>query len=135
MRVDIIRKILVILIIVVPVFAESGCKKQAKCGCDGDAVFTLDMSEANIFFDVEKNTVYPFSVKDNPFETFYFCNPGQMLPKLSQYTSGDLMVISGDVFWNCTYVYNSSNMQSQMSMYYKTYDVFVTNVEVIPYGK
>lgn len=133
MRVNIIRKILVILIIAVPVFSESGCKKQAKCGCDGDAVFSLDMDQAKIYFTNE--TVYAFQVIDNPYENYNFCNPGEMLPKLSQYTSGDVMVVSGDVFWNCAYVTNSSNQQSQYTMYYKVYDIMVTKVEVIPFGK
>jgi hypothetical protein len=135
MRVDIIRKILVILIIVIPVFAESGCKKQDKCGCDGDAIFTLDSERVNIYFNKDTKTVQPFQTLDNPYETYYFCNPEAMLPKLSQYTSGDLMQVTGKVFWNCTYVYNSRNYQSQYSMYYKIYDIMVTKVEVIPFGK
>lgn len=134
MRANIIRKILVILIVVIPVFAESACKKQDKCGCDGDAIF--DFSEkVNIYFNKTTGTVSGFQSMDNPYETFYFCNPGAMLPKLSLYTSGDVMLVTGKVYWNCQYVYNSSNYQSQYSMYYKIYDILVSNVEVIPYGK
>ncbi len=135
MRTNIPRNIIFVLIFVVSFFTDSGCKKQAKCGCDGDAIYSLDQQKVNISFNTETQTIYSFQTQDNPYESYNFCNPGEWYPKISQYTSGDEMVITGEIFWNCQYVINSSNYQSQYTMYYKVYDILVTSVEVIQYGK
>ncbi len=126
----ILTRILVIGLISLPLFADLGCKKQPKCGCDGDALFELDREQAKVYFTESSATFSPMS---NPFSTYYFCNPGEMYPKLSEYKSGDLILVSGRVYWECNYLYQSSNYSYQT--YYKVYMIQVSDVTIDLYGK
>ena len=130
MIVKILRRILVIIIITLPVFTDLGCKKQAKCGCGKDVLFELDAEPAKVYF-TESNAT--FSPASNPYSTYYFCNPGEMYPKLSEYKTGDLLLVSGHVYWECNYLYQSSNYSYQT--YYKVYMIQVTEVIMDLYGK
>jgi hypothetical protein len=132
MRGQIIRKILVVFIILAPAFSYSGCKKQAKCGCDGDVLFTLDLAQATVFFN-ETGSNITFTLLSDPYSTYNFCNPGEMFPKLKDYKSGDVLLVSGSAFWECNYLYQSSNYSYQT--YYKIYMIQVTDVTVDLYGK
>jgi hypothetical protein len=51
MRGHIIRKILVVLIILATVFSYSGYRKQARCSCGKDVLFTLTNKQATAYFD------------------------------------------------------------------------------------
>jgi hypothetical protein len=132
MRGQIVRKFIVILIILAPVFSYSGCKKQAKCGCDGDVLFTLDKVEATVTYN-ETGTIIRFSTLSDPYSTYNFCNPGEMFPKLKDFKSGDVLLVSGSAFWECNYLYQSSNYSYQS--YYKVYEMQVSDVTVDLYGK
>lgn len=132
MKGSIIRKFLVILIIVIPVFSYSGCKKQAKCGCDGDVLFTLSNVQAYVYYN-ETGTDIQFVRLDDPYSTYNFCNPGEMFPKFTDYKSGDVLLVSGRAYWDCNYLYQSSNYSYQS--YQKIYVVQVTDVTVNLYGK
>ena len=127
-----IRKILVILIIIVPVVSTSDCKKQAKCGCDGDVLFSLASEPARVIYNTDGSSIH-FTAVSNPYATYYFCNPGEMFPKLAESKSGDILLVSGHAYWNCNYLMNSGN--SYYSMYYKAYEIFVTDVYSDLYGK
>jgi len=128
----IFRKILIILFIAIPVFTDPGCKKQPKCGCDGDMLFELDREPAKVYFD--ENSAQ-FSPVNNPYATYYFCNPEEMYSsKLKDYSTGDLLLVSGYVYWNCNFLYASSNY-SYSYYYYKVYDILVTDVTTDLYGK
>jgi len=133
MRGQLIRKLLVIMIIFAPVVSYTGCKKQAKCGCDGDLLFTLTKSQAYVYFNETGSTI-TFTPVDNPYSTYNFCNPGEMFPKLAESKPGDILLVSGDAFWECNYLYQQSNSSYQTS-YYKVYMMHVTNVESDLYGK
>lgn len=128
----IIRKLLVVLIIIAPAVSYSGCKKQAKCGCGNDIIRTLEDAPAHVYFD-ESGANITFTLASDPYSTFHFCNPSEMFPNLKDYKSGDLLLISGQVFWECNYVYQSSNY-SYGSMY-AVYMVQVTDVYQDLYGK
>ena len=132
MKGRILRKVLVALIMIVPLFSYPGCKKQAKCGCDGDVLFTLTDAQATVYFNESGTNIY-FQTVDNPYSTYYFCNPGEMFPKFTDFKSGDVVLISGDAFWECNYVYQSSNYSYQT--YYKVYMIEVTDVRVDLFGK
>jgi len=108
MRGQLIRKLLVIMIIFAPVVSYTGCKKQAKCGCDGDLLFTLTKSQAYVYFNETGSTI-TFTPVDNPYSTYNFCNPGEMFPKLAESKPGDILLVSGDAFWECNYLYQQSN--------------------------
>jgi hypothetical protein len=132
MRGQIIRKILVAFIILAPAISYSGCKKQAKCGCDGDVLFTLDLVESTVYYN-ESGTSITFTTLSDPYSTYNFCNPGEMFPKLKDYKSGDVLLVSGHAYWECNYLYQSSNYSYQT--YYKVYMIQVTDVTVDLYGK
>ena len=126
----ILRRILVIVIVILPVFADMGCRKQEKCGCDGDMLYELDREQAKVYFTESSAS---FSPASNPYYTYYFCNPGEMFPKLKEYASGDLLIVSGKVFWECNFIYQSSNYSYQT--YYKVYMIQVSDVTIDLYGK
>ena len=132
MKGNIIRKILVILVIIIPVFSDSGCKKQAKCGCGKDVLFTLTSRRANVYFN-EQGTNITFRTLDDPYSTYYFCNPGEMFKKMGEYKTGDELLVSGHAYWECNYVQQAGN--SSYGSYYKAYMVQVTDVYMDLYGK
>jgi hypothetical protein len=132
MRGNIIRKTLVVLIIIVPMFSYSGCKKQAKCGCGKDVLFSITKAQAAVYFTSTGSSI-SFTLVGNPYDTYNFCNPGEMFPKFADFKSGDILEVSGHVYWECNYLYQSSNYS--YSSYYKVYMIQVTDVTVDLYGK
>jgi hypothetical protein len=132
MKKNILRKILVILIIIAPAVSYSGCKKQAKCGCGKDVLFTLTNQPAHVYFNEAGTTIY-FTTLSDPYSTYNFCNPSEMFKTMTEYKSGDELLVSGHAYWNCSYLSQSSN--SSYQSYYKVYDVQVTNVYMDMYGK
>jgi hypothetical protein len=133
MRSGILRKLAVLLIIVLPVFTVADCKKQAKCGCDGDVLFSLNRTQAHVYFNETGSNIY-FTTIDDPYSQYFFCNPGEMFPKLANSQSGDILLVSGNAYWECNFLYQSSNY-SYYSSPYKVYQVQVTDVVVDLYGK
>jgi hypothetical protein len=133
MRIPMLRKILVILIIFAPVFSFHGCKKQAKCGCDGDVLYTITKAQATVYYTTGASI--QFMTLTDPYSTYNFCNPGEMFPKFTEnnYKSGDVLQISGNVYWECNYLYQSSNYS--YGSYNKVYVIQVTDVTVDLYGK
>jgi hypothetical protein len=131
MKRNMLRKLLVMLIIVAPLVSFPGCKKQAKCGCGKDVLFTLTNERALVFW--ETGSSISFRTLNDPYSTYNFCNPHEMFPKLSEYKTGDELLVSGHAYWNCSYVSQSSN--SSYGSMYKIYDVEVTNVYMNLYGK
>ena len=114
-----------------PVLSYTGCKKQAKCGCDGDVLFSLTKVQAYVYW-TSAASITCVSMSD-PYSTYNFCNPGEMFPKLKDYKSGDLLLVSGQAFWECNYLYQSSNYS--YGSYYKVYMIQVSDVSVDLYGK
>jgi hypothetical protein len=132
MRNHILRKILIVIIFIAPIFPWSGCKKQAKCGCGGDVLYSLTKIQSKVYFN-ESGATITCQTLDNPYATYYFCNPGAMFPKLKGYKSGDILMVTGQVFWECNYLSQSSNYAYQS--YYKVYMIMVSDVEEDLYGK
>ena len=112
MRGNIIRKLLVAVVIMAPLFSFSDCKKQAKCGCDGDILFTMTDAQATVYFN-ETGTNITFSTVDNPYATYNFCNPGEMFPRMKDFKPGDVLLVSGQAYWECNFLYQSSNSSYQ----------------------
>jgi len=132
MKGNILNKILVLMIFVAPAVSYSGCKKQAKCGCGKDVLFTLTNEPSNVFWETGSNI--SFRRLADPYSTYNFCNPSEMFKTMTDYKSGDELLVSGHVYWNCSYVNQSSNGSYYSSMY-KIYDVQVTDVHMVGYGK
>ena len=131
MRGNIIRRILVALIIFAPALSYTGCKKQAKCGCGKDVLSTLAATSCYIYW-TDGATITAMVVGD-AYSTYVFCNPSEMFPKLADAKQGDILQVSGSVYWDCTYVSQSSN--SSYQSLYKTYDIQVTDMSINLYGK
>ncbi len=127
-----IRKILVAFIIIAPIFfSYTGCKKQPKCGCGKDILFTLDKTSCYIYF-ADASVIYAM-IPGDVYKTYFFCNPSEMFPKLADAKSGDLLLVSGNVYYDCTYIYQSSN-----SSYINpniVYQIQVTDLSLDLYGK
>ena len=132
MRGNTIRRILVVLIIVAPVFYYTGCRKQAKCGCGKDVLLTLTNTSAYVSFKADGSTMWFQIVGDN-YSTYTFCNPSEMFPNVKDAKSGDMLLVSGHVYWDCNYVSQASN--SYYSSLYRGYQVEVTALTLDLYGK
>lgn len=132
MGLKLLRKLFVVLIILTPIFTDLACKKQPKCGCGEDAVFELVDQEVYVYFDVESKAAR-FTNPMDPYSSFSFCNPDEMMSTLSKYTSGSLLLLSGKVYYECNYLMNAGN--NPYYAQYKVYLVEVTDVYEDLYGK
>jgi hypothetical protein len=126
-----IRKILVGLIILAPVFSYTGCRKQPKCGCGKDVLYTLTNSSAYFYWDT--GATISFRTVGDPYSTYTLCNPSEMLQKLADAKSGDILLVSGQVYWDCNFLYQQSN--SSYQSYYKAYNCQATDLTLDLYGK
>jgi hypothetical protein len=131
MRGNIIRKIVISLIIFAPVFSYTGCKKQAKCGCGKDVLYSLTNQSAYVYWTSSSNI--SFMVVGDLYSQYTFCNPSEMYPNLKDAKTGDVLLVSGHVYWDCNYVMQSSNSSYQNP--YKVYNVQVTGLTMNLYGK
>jgi len=131
-----IRKIVVVAIILLPVFFFQGCKKQVKCGCGKDILFSIDnepMTYSSISYSSNGQTA-SFSIYNGIYyDTYIFCNPGEVFETYKDLEGEGQVLISGDVFWDCTYMMQSSNSYSYS--YYKIYNIEVTEMKSELYGK
>ena len=128
----IIGKILVVLIILTPVFFFNGCDKQEKCGCDGDVLFTITdrLMDFSSIYVIGEGSSMRFQIG---YDTYDFCNPVEMYAQYLTMDSEEQVLVSGDVFWDCSYV--SSASQSSYYSYYKYYNIKVTQLKSYLYGK
>lgn len=130
MRGNTIRRIIVALIIITPVFSYTGCKKQAKCGCGKDVMNTLTNTPAYIYWDT--GATISFQTVGDSYSLYTLCNPTEMFPNLIDAKSSDILLVSGHVYYDCNYVYQSSNSSYQTQ---PRYDVQVTGLTLDLYGK
>lgn len=131
MNLSIFRKILIILIIIAPLITDMGCKKQPKCGCGKDVLFELSDNSVYVYYSPTTTSAQFVSVNSSG-SSYYFCNPGDWYDKLKTYPQGQLLLVSGKVYYECNYLMNSGN-----SGYYQppVYQVEVTNLKEDNYGK
>jgi hypothetical protein len=132
MKRNILKKLFIIVFVVLTAVISTDCKKQTKCGCGKDVLFTLTNASANIYFNETGTSIY-FQLLGDMYSTYYFCNPSEMFPNLADAKSGDILQVSGLVYWDCNYVYQSSN--SAYTSAYKVYNVQVTELTLDLYGK
>jgi hypothetical protein len=137
MKFAILRKSIIFLIILTPLIIDLGCKKQKKCGCGKDVIFTLTLDAdrpyiyANVYYTESSKTAYFYSSLYSG-STFYFCNPGKWMDLLKTFTSGQELLVSGNVFYECNYLMNSGNYGYYVP---PVYQVDVTDVKKNNYGK
>jgi hypothetical protein len=122
----------IILAVVAGVILLAGCRKQPKCGCDGDALDTLFDAHVYITYDADKKMAQ-FTPLWSPYEIYYFCNPSEFMSELTKFDQGEEILVSGPYFYECNYLMSSSN-----SYYYnlwRIYQIQVTSVSSYDYGK
>ena len=127
-----ILNLVILFSLSVILLAGFGCKKQPKCGCDGDRLDSLNKAHVYIQYNAENKTAQ-FTPLADSYSIFYFCNPSDFMGELTKYAQGEEILISGDYFYECNYVLNSGN-----SSYYspwRIYQIEVTAVEPDIYGK
>jgi hypothetical protein len=132
MQSDLITKIFVVFIIITPILTDLGCKKQPKCGCGEDMVFELIERNVIIYFNITAKSA-TFSDPYDPYSSYSFCNPEDMMSTLSKFRSGDMVLLSGKAYYECNYVMNAGN--NPYYAQYKVYLVQVTEVKEDLYGK
>jgi len=133
-----IRKLLVVLIILLPVVSYTGCKKQARCGCSGDVLYSITdqiFDHSSIHYNASGTNAYFLIYSGYYYDTYYFCNPSEMFAAYNSINSNDQVKLSGDLYWDCSYVSQASQSNSYQQSYYKVYNIKVTKIESSLYGK
>jgi len=120
------------LLLIAGVISTAGCKKQPKCGCDGDALDTLKQAHVYISYDAETKSAQ-FRPLWSSFDIYYFCNPSDFMDELKTFEQNTEILVSGAFFYECNYLMNAGNGGSY-SMY-KIYQIQVTDVAAYDYGK
>lgn len=121
-----------VLAVAILVAMTAGCKKQPKCGCDGDALDSLNLEHVFISYDEVNKTARFSRIWDN-YSIFYFCNPSQWISELSKFSQGEEILVSGEYFYECNYLMSSSN--SYYYNYMRIYQIKVTAVLAHEWGK
>lgn len=89
-----------IFLFVILVFSlQPGCKKQPKCGCDGDVRFSLTETRGTILYNVE--TSYAQFQPGDVFSTFEICDAGSVMDLLTPFEQGETVLVSGDAYDDC----------------------------------
>jgi hypothetical protein len=127
-----LRRIVVALIIIAPIITYSDCKKQPKCGCGEDVLYSFVGTSVNVYFNSTGTTFY-FMIPGDPYSTYTFCNPSEMFSRLANAKSGDVLQVTGKVYYDCNYIYQNSN--SSYQSLYKAYNIEATDLYQDLYGK
>lgn len=120
------------LLLIAGVISSAGCKKQPKCGCDGDALDTLKLAHVYISYDAENKSAQFIPLWSN-YDIYYFCNPSDFMDELKTFEQGAEILVSGAYFYECNYLMNAGNGGSY-SMY-RIFQVQITDVAPYDYGK
>lgn len=131
MKSFILRKSIILLIILTPLVFDIGCKKQKKCGCGKDVIFEITDGSASIYYTESSKSAY-FLAANSTGSTYYFCNPGKWIDFLKGYSQGQTLLITGKVYYECTYLMNSGNYGYYIP---PVYQVDVTNIKEDNYNK
>jgi len=121
-----------------PAVTYTGCKKQVKCGCGKDVIGSFKrmlLDRSSIYYN-DDGTLASFRITNMyGFDTYTFCNPSEMYPAFKDLASEDQLLLSGEYYWDCTYMLNSNNGGSYYYYYYKSYQINVTEIKSYLYGK
>ncbi|MFO7852112.1 MAG: hypothetical protein ACQERS_13265 [Bacteroidota bacterium] len=119
--------------LIISAFVIGSCKKQPKCGCDGDIINELVGFPVYVYYDTS-NVAAWFNPINSPTSTYYFCNPSDYMSYLKRFDQGAYLLVDGHVYWECNYLMQASN-NSYYSYLYKTYQIDVTDLYEDLYGK
>jgi hypothetical protein len=134
MKSVIIRRSLIVLIFLTPLFADLGCKKQPKCGCGKDVIFTLIDEPSNVVYTVDPKYAIFYPEIGLGGATYNFCSPGKWIDTLvlKNYASGTKLLVSGKAYYDCQYLMNAGNYGGYMP---PAYQVEVTDLQPDNYSK
>ena len=127
---SLLRKLLVIIVLFAPLFVNTDCKKQKRCGCPprGDIIRQYNYENA-VYFNDESTMVQMFEY----YDSYTFCNPDRWREELKKYKSGDALVVKGDVYWDCSWVMQASN--NPQGSLGASYQIYVDTIYMEMYGK
>lgn len=120
------------LLLIAGLILAAGCKKQEKCGCDGDALDSLQLDHVHISYNAETKSAQFVPLWSN-YDIYYFCNPSEFMDELTTFDQGAEILVSGEYFYECNYLMSAGNGGSY-SMY-RIYQIKVTDVAAYDYGK
>ena len=120
------------LLLIAGVISSASCKKQPKCGCDGDALDTLEQAHVYISYNAETKSAQFRPLWSN-YDVYYFCNPSEFMDELVTFEQNSEILVTGEYFYECNYLMNAGNGGSYS--YYKIYQIHVTDVAPYDYGK
>ncbi len=106
------------------------CKKQIRCGCDGDMINSFVEMPVYIQYSAENNSA-EFTFDGNPTARYYFCNPTEMMSELTKYESGTKVLVDCEIYYECNYMMQASNSYYS---YYQAYMVKVDKIQSSLYG-
>ena len=109
------------------------CKKQPKCGCDGDIRNELVGYPVYVYYDTVNISAW-FNPITTSSSTYYLCNPSDYMSYLKRFDNGAYLLVDGHVYWECNYLMQASN-NSYYTYYYKAYQIDVTDMYEDLYGK
>lgn len=75
------------LLLIAGVISMAGCKKQPKCGCDGDALDSLQLAHVHISYNAESKSAQFVPLWSN-YDIYYFCNPSEFMDELITFEQG-----------------------------------------------
>ena len=78
---------------------QPGCKKQPKCGCDGDVRFTITETKGTIIYNEE--TSYAQFQPSEIYSRFEICDAGEVMDMLTPFEQGETVLVSGDAYDDC----------------------------------
>ena len=120
------------LLLIAGVISSAGCKKQPKCGCDGDALDTLQQAHVYISYNAETKSAQ-FRPLWSSYDVYYFCNPSEFMDELVTFEQNSEILVTGEYYYECNYLMIAGNGGSY-SMY-RVYQIQVTDVAPYDYGK
>jgi len=122
------------LLLFAGVISMAGCKKQPKCGCDGDALDTLKQAHVYISYNAETKSAQFRPLWSN-YDIYYFCNPSEFMDEMKTFEQGAEILVSGEYFYECNYLMNAGNSGGSYYSMYRIYQIRVTDVAAYDYGK
>jgi hypothetical protein len=131
-----LRKALIVFVLFAPLFVNTDCKKQKRCGCPprGDELFLYER-ENKVYFEDDSPMIMMYENSGYTYNTYSFCNPDEIRPKLENLKNGDELVVKGNVYWDCNYVMQASNNPYYGYNYGTSYNIYVTDIYKNMYGK
>src|SRR5665647_1905103 len=85
------------LLLIAGVISAAGCKKQEKCGCDGDALDSLNQAHVYISYNAETKSAQFRPLWSN-YDIYYFCNPSAFMDELKTFEQNTEILVSGEYF-------------------------------------